>query len=60
MVSAEDLLISKLEWASSSRSELQFRDVRNLIASVTDLDWDYLRQWTGSLGLEDLLDDVTR
>jgi len=60
MVSAEDLLISKLEWASSSRSELQFRDVRNLIASVTDLDWDYVQQWTASLGLEDLLDDVTR
>ena len=60
MVSAEDLLISKLEWASGSRSELQLRDVRNLIAAVTHLDWDYIRRWTLSLGLEGLLDEVTQ
>jgi hypothetical protein len=60
IVSAEDLLISKLEWASGSRSELQLIDVRNLIDSVTDLDWDYVRRWTASLGLGGLLDEVTR
>jgi len=59
IVSAEDLLISKLEWARDSQSELQLTDVRNLIASVTDLDWDYVRQWTTSLGLRDLLGRVT-
>jgi len=60
IVSPEDLLISKLEWASGGRSELRPRDIGNLIASVTDLDWDYIRRWTASLGLGGLLDEVTK
>jgi hypothetical protein len=59
-VSPEDLLISKLEWARSSKSELQLRDIHNLIASLTDLDWDYIREWTVSLGLGDFLREVTQ
>jgi hypothetical protein len=34
MVAPEDLIISKLDWARQSRSEVQLADVRNLLASV--------------------------
>lgn len=51
IVSKEDLIISKLEWARDSRSELQLRDVRNLLH--TGYDKDYLAKWTRELGLYD-------
>jgi hypothetical protein len=53
IVSKEDLIISKLFWAKDSHSELQLRDVRNLLA--TDFDSPYLQRWTGELGLVTLL-----
>ncbi|MBI4484920.1 MAG: nucleotidyl transferase AbiEii/AbiGii toxin family protein [Acidobacteria bacterium] len=34
IVSPEDLVLSKLAWAKTSRSELQLRDVRQLLAAV--------------------------
>ena len=40
IVTREDLILSKLYWARNSRSELQFRDVRNLLGS--DCDMSYL------------------
>ena len=52
VVSKEDLIISKLAWARESRSELQFRDVRNLMA--TEHDTRYVEQWTRELGLYEL------
>ncbi|MFH1277875.1 MAG: nucleotidyl transferase AbiEii/AbiGii toxin family protein [Candidatus Eisenbacteria bacterium] len=59
VVSPEDLVISKLDWARPSSSELQMRDVRAIVAAVDDLDWDYLRKWTEQLGLAQLLDEAT-
>ena len=53
IVSKEDLIISKLFWAKESRSEIQFRDVRNLLAS--EHDGVYLQRWTRELGLDNLL-----
>ena len=53
IVSKEDLIISKLFWAKESRSEIQFRDVRNLLAS--EYDGVYLQRWTRELGLDNLL-----
>jgi hypothetical protein len=41
LVTAEDLLLSKLVWAAESHSEMQLQDVRSLIRSVADLDWTY-------------------
>ena len=38
LVTAEDLLLSKLVWTAESRSEMQLQDVRNLIRSVADLE----------------------
>lgn len=58
VVTAEDLLLSKLHWAKSSRSELQLGDVRNLISSEPNLDWPYIRKWAERLGVLDLLREV--
>jgi len=40
IVSVEDLIISKLEWSKDSRSEMQLRDIRNLLFSGRKLDLD--------------------
>jgi predicted nucleotidyltransferase len=53
LVSKEDLIISKLYWARDSHSELQLRDVKNLLASGFDV--EYLERWTSKLGLHELL-----
>lgn len=58
LVAAEDLLLSKLEWARESRSEVQVEDVRNLIACVPELDWPYVERWAPELGVEELLREV--
>ena len=55
LVSKEDLIISKLDWARDSRSELQLGDVKNLLASGYDV--EYLARWTKDLGLGPLLDE---
>lgn len=55
IVSKEDLIISKLLWARDSHSELQLRDVKNLLA--TGCDSDYLAKWTQELGLGDLFQE---
>lgn len=52
IVSKEDLIISKLDWARDSRSELQLRDVKNLMA--TGFDREYVERWTETLALGDL------
>ena len=58
IVAPEDLILSKLEWAKDSRSEVQLNDVRNLLAGVQDLDRDYLKRWAGRLGVESLYREV--
>ena len=49
----EDLIISKLLWAKDSLSELQLRDVKNLLATSSDS--DYLEKWTKELDVFKLL-----
>ena len=56
LVAPEDLILSKLDWARDSRSELQLRDVRNLLDSVPDLDRDYLDRWVAALDLRALFE----
>jgi len=58
IVSAEDLILSKLAWAKTSRSELQLRDVRQLLTAVRPLDQAYLDRWAASLTVTDLLQEV--
>jgi hypothetical protein len=52
IVSKEDLILSKLHWAKDSRSELQLRDVKNLVGSGCDR--AYIEHWTTGLGLVNL------
>ncbi len=56
VVTPEDLILSKLCWARDSESEIQQRDVRQLIESVKDLDWHYVEKWAERLGVGKLLD----
>ena len=53
IVSVEDLILSKLEWAKDSHSEFQLRDVRNLLAA--DYDTAYVEKWAEKLDVTDLL-----
>ena len=58
MVSAEDLVVSKLLWARDSHSELQLRDVRHLIAAQPALDWAYVERWADAVDVRALLREV--
>ena len=51
IVSPEDLIISKLFWAKDSLSDLQLRDVKNLRASIKNLDEKYIDNWVQKLEL---------
>jgi hypothetical protein len=58
VVTAEDLVLSKLVWAAESRSEMQLQDVRNLMTAVTTLDWTYIEHWADELTVAELLREV--
>jgi hypothetical protein len=55
IVSREDLILSKLYWARDSRSELQFRDIKNLLAG--EIDMPYLVSRAEMLGIQPLLSE---
>lgn len=55
VVSPEDLILSKLVWAKPSESELQYRDVRIMLRSCNNLNFEYLKKWARELGVDDLL-----
>ena len=56
VVSREDLILSKLFWARDSRSEMQLRDVRNLLS--TDCDMNYLRSRAKILAVDKLMEEA--
>jgi hypothetical protein len=56
IVSCEDLILSKLVWALDSNSELQRRDIRQLLAGAINL--DYIRKWAPHLGVTTLLNEL--
>lgn len=56
IVSKEDLILSKLLWAKDSHSELQLRDVKNLVS--TGCDRDYIQRWTDELGVASLWQEI--
>lgn len=52
MVSLEDLIVAKLEWAQKGGSEIQMRDVQALLrSSPPDLDRAYIERWIKELDL---------
>jgi hypothetical protein len=59
-ISPEDLIISKLNWAKDSHSEIQLKDVRNLIETVDGLDLKYIDNWITQLGLEQIYREATQ
>lgn len=62
VASAEDVVLSKLEWSvKMGGSERQLRDVRGVIAANKDtLDLVYLRRWGDELKVREALDDLLR
>ena len=58
IVSAEDLLISKLIWVQEIRGSLQAEDIK-ILAELPQLDWDYIKHWINNLRLDtfNLLND---
>jgi len=58
IASPEDLIISKLIWAKDSRSEMQMKDIKNLIKAADGLDLRYIDKWIRELGLEQLYKGV--
>jgi hypothetical protein len=50
-ITKEDLILAKLMWASESHSEVQFRDISNLVDSGYDL--EYVNHWSDRLKLKD-------
>jgi hypothetical protein len=58
IVSREDLILSKLVWALDSASELQSRDVRQLLAGPIDV--EYMNRWAPVLGVETALRELMR
>lgn len=57
IVSIEDLIISKLLWARDSHSELQIRDINNLLKEEVDM--EYISNWVKKLNIEGFFKEVT-
>ncbi len=56
VLSPEDAILSKLEWAKESMSERQMQDVLGVLQMRRgSLDEEYLRKWADVLGVQDLL-----
>jgi hypothetical protein len=61
IVTVEDSILSKLEWASDSGSERQLRNIRSMIRQQrTTIDWVHLREWADRLSVRPLLEEVVR
>jgi hypothetical protein len=59
LTTLEDLIIAKLEWSQMGDSELQRRDIRNLLELAGDsVDETYVIRWIGALGLQEAWDRV--
>src|ERR1022692_1595593 len=57
IVSCEDLILSKLVLARESNSEMQRRDIHQLLVAAP-VDLDYIRKWAPGLGVAMLLDEL--
>jgi hypothetical protein len=56
IVSIEDLILSKLIWALDTKSEMQQRDIRLLLAESVDM--NYVGSWAPRLGVATLLAEL--
>ena len=51
VVAPEDLILSKMEWSLESGSEIQDRDIKNLLQALPFLDKGYIEKWSQHLGM---------
>lgn len=58
LISPEDLIIAKLLWARKSLSELQLKDVANIVRTGSELDIVYLEEWIDKFNLYDLYNKI--
>ncbi len=59
VVSPEDVILSKLEWAKNSESAQQYRDALGIVTVQYDrLDRDYLYKWAKELQVESSLEQL--
>ncbi len=60
VATAEDAILSKLEWAKLGDSERQLRDAANILAVHRDtLDTAYVERWADALGVRALWNQIT-
>jgi hypothetical protein len=55
IINKEDLIISKLNWAKTSHSEMQMRDVASILRNGYDV--EYVNYWTEKLEITDILQE---
>ena len=61
LVSAEDVILSKLEWSKGNAGGNQFRDALGVVvAQRGHLDHDYLNKWAKNLQLTGLLEELLK
>ena len=61
VVTPEDLLIAKMEWAGMGQSARQIEDAAKMLrVRSRQLDWTYLEHWVHELGLEEQWGEVRR
>ena len=51
IATAEDVILSKLEWSKLSQSQRQLEDVAAVLRAWRDLDREYLKKWIQALRL---------
>lgn len=61
IVSPEDAILSKLEWAKNTESNQQFQDALGVaVVQWGSLDSDYLHKWAGKLQVESSLEQLLK
>jgi hypothetical protein len=59
--SAEDVIITKLRWATQGQRSKDWDDVRDVVAVQGDsIDWHYIHSWTERHGTRAVLDEIRR
>lgn len=59
VATAEDMIVTKLRWATAARRFKDRDDIRNMLAvQGPDLDWPYLERWTTAHGTAALLAEI--
>jgi hypothetical protein len=58
IIGKEDLILSKLNWAKNTHSEMQMRDVASILRNGYDK--NYVETWAEKLGVKDLLSECLK